>query len=124
LHEWLLGREHATWERWSEVGVTLGQGGARVYLNDLLMESLIAERPEHPLGAAAVRELYAEDFTTLTGYSALVKANSEEGNGWFCFEVLEPGPDVEATTAKVAAPGCQGCHRAGHDFIQSRLPLP
>jgi hypothetical protein len=125
LDAWLLNREYEGWERWSDVGPTLGSGGARVFLSDALVESLLRGNRSHPVGAAAVRELYAEDFVTLVGYSVLVKtAASFAEDSWFCYERLDLTPGSDAQVAELGAPGCEGCHHRGSDFVHSTLPLP
>lgn len=124
LDRWFWTGEHERWESWSQVGPTLGSGGARVFLSPPLVESLSNGNARHPVGAAAVRELYAEDFATLTGYSILVKqAEPSLAESWFCFERLELDTD-EVEVARVGEPGCGGCHVQGVDFIRSTLPLP
>ncbi len=125
LRDWLQNGEHHDWHAWSEVGPTLGLGGARVYLNDALLQSLSAKGDVHPTGAAAVRELYSEDFATVTGYSVLLKvAPGTEFDAWYCFELLHLEPDRQPAVAERGAPRCESCHAQGRDFIQSTLPLP
>lgn len=125
LDEWLQAGGHLGWQSWSEVGPTLGSGGARVYLSASLVNSLDRAEPTHPPGAAAVRELYADDFTTLTGYSALIKVDTVgDAESWFCFERLSLEADAEVHVAERGSPGCAGCHGQGHDFVRSTLPLP
>ncbi len=125
LRDWLQNGEHRDWPAWSEVGPTLGLGGARVYLNDALLQSLSARADVHPTGAAAVRELYSEDFATVTGYSVLLKvAPGTEFDAWYCFELLHLEPDRQPAVAERGAPRCESCHAQGRGFIQSTLPLP
>jgi hypothetical protein len=125
LQDWLDEQRYREWESWSEVGPTLGSGGARVYLSGLLVESLASGSEIHPEGAAAVRELYSEDFSTLTGYSALVKVEPHAvAASWLCFEQLSLELGAEIDVANKGAPSCAGCHGEGRDFIRSTLPLP
>jgi hypothetical protein len=125
LDQWFASGEHRQWERWSQVGPTLGSGGARVFLSASLAESLLTQSHRHPAGAAAVRELYADDFATLTGYAILVKiAEPGEADSWYCFERLNMNPEAEAHVTEPGAAGCSGCHRQGKDFVHSTLPLP
>jgi hypothetical protein len=96
-----------------------------VFLSDSLVESLLAQNPRHPVGAAAVRELYADDFATMTGYSVIVKlAEPAQADSWFCFERLHLKPEGDVHVAEPGAPGCSGCHQQGTDFVRSTLPLP
>lgn len=125
LEDWLLAGEYTRWSAWSKVGPTLGPGGARVFINDALFTSLSENDDVHPPGAAAVRELYAEDFETLTGVSVLVKVEaSPSAESWFCYEQLNLQAASEPNVASTAAPGCAGCHGTASDFVQSTLPLP
>ncbi len=124
IDEALREGRHKDWEHWSAVGPTLGDKGARVYLNDTLVESLLRGSRKHPVGAAAVRELYAEDFETLIGYSATLKVSDEDSSAWHWFERLELAPDSPPKVDTAGAAGCISCHQAGIDFVQSTLPLP
>jgi hypothetical protein len=125
LDRWMWDGSYSEWEGWSEVGSTLGSGGARVYLSASLVESIAAGNASHPVGAAAVRELYAEDFTTLVGYSALIKLGALPGaDSWFCFERLSFDVGAEVHVAERGSAGCVGCHGQGSDFVRSTLPLP
>ncbi len=125
LHEWVLGDEYRAWPSWSSVEPTGGLGGARVYLSPALYDSLMSGAEQHPVGAAAVRELYGEDLETITGYAVVTRVDEDaSADAWLWFEVFSPEPDATPATAERAAPGCVGCHQQAVDFIQSALPLP
>lgn len=116
---------YESWHAWSAVGPTLGTRGARVYLNAALAESLAAGNEVHPLGAAAVRELYADDFETLVGYSALAKVDaSAQPESWFWLEVLDVEAGWKPAVSGVGAERCVGCHGQSIDYVRSVLPLP
>ena len=63
-----------------------------------------------------MRELYAEDLHTLTGYSVMIKVADDPDGGLFWFERFLAQP--EASVAGRNAPGCTGCHSAQQDFVQ------
>ncbi len=75
----------------------------------------------HPLGSAAVRELYAGDLRTLKGFALMHKTgpSGPTGEGWYWYEIFGTGPDAEPTVAAPAAPGCIGCHAHAADFVHS-----
>ncbi len=96
----------------------MGPGGRRVFLNTALTESLANGATEHPIGAAAVREMTADDLTTPRGWSASVKF-AQGAHGWLWFEVFGPTPTGRPTVASRDAPGCTGCHDQGRDRVRS-----
>ncbi len=74
LHSWLLDGGHLQWTAETSVHKsTLGDGGARVFLNDALVDSLSAANTVHPVGSASVREMYEPDMVTPHGFGVLVK---------------------------------------------------
>jgi hypothetical protein len=81
---------------------------------------------EHPVGAMAIRELYADDLQTLEGFALAIKtgAHANPAQSWFWLEVFGLDPDSEPIIAEHAAPGCMSCHSEGVDFIRSPYPLP
>lgn len=100
-------------------------GFQRTFMNTLLAESLEAGEAEHPAGAAAIKALYGQDRTTLTGWAVQVKVqeDSDAGQGWYWYEIL----DLRDGAAPVAdgndEPLCINCHISGADFIRSPFPL-
>ncbi|MEZ4382301.1 MAG: hypothetical protein R3A79_13195 [Nannocystaceae bacterium] len=122
IGDWLRGYGYREWSAPSQATPTGERGGARILLNQALSASLAADAPRHPIGAAAVRELYEADLETLKGLALMVKVgdgdgNAEEGGAWLWYEtfaVAEAGPP---TVAERGAPGCVGCHAAGVDMF-------
>jgi hypothetical protein len=98
-------------------------GDVIVYVNPILESSLKAQNTAHPAGAAAVKEL-VDGNNQLIGWSVSVKtqAESDEGNGWYWYEVYSTtdgsGPLADANGAAL----CTGCHSSGRDFV--RIPYP
>lgn len=127
LHSWLLDGGHRGWTAESSVHKsTLGEGGARVFLNDLLVDSLSSGNAVHPVGSAGVREMYEPDKVTQRGFGVLVKIadEGEGGTGWYFYETFQMEAGMPFSISKAGAPGCVGCHQNGLDFVQSKLPLP
>jgi len=126
LHEWVLERGYSEWTSWSEVRPNGGIGGNRVFLNEVLVESLAGGQTQHPLGATAVREQYGEDLETLVGWAVTTRISEDDtgADAWLWFEVFSTEPDATPAVAKPGAPGCVGCHSSATDFIHSTLPLP
>lgn len=97
----------------------------RVFYNDTLSDSLKAANAEHPVGAAAVKEMFT-DGGDLTGWAVMVKTQdrSDDGRGWFWYEVTSSS-NAEATVAMGnGVPGCMSCHSfRDQDLILSGYPL-
>lgn len=126
MHNFLLAGQHHGWHGESEVFKSdLGDAGARVFLNDILWKSLAAGNDVHPVGSAAVRELYKPDFETPAGFGALVKTQEtgQAGAGWYFFETFQMEPGQPFSQSAQGAPGCVQCHQEGVDFVQTKLPL-
>lgn len=113
-------------------------GFNRICSNDLLSAHGTGE---YPVGAASVKELYADDATTIVGYAvALHGTAGTEGGDWYWYERVpldHPAPHdsngVVADGTGEAGPAmqiCVGCHVAagldadhsGHDFIYTQVP--
>ena len=101
-------------------------GRVRTYVNTILFESLAAGAPSHPVGAAAVKELYGS-AAEVRGWSVSVKLqpDSARGNGWYWYERFRGAVYGDG----VGAPGCTGCHGndfgpfTSKDFILAPFPL-
>jgi hypothetical protein len=89
-----------------------------------LLESFEAGNHEHPIGAAAIAELYAYDGRTLNGWAVSNKLahDSEGGQNWYWFENAS---DHAASAAEQGVGNglCLGCHGNGVDFVMS-IPVP
>jgi hypothetical protein len=96
----------------------------RTFFNQRLTDSFETPGAQHPVGAAAVKELYESDNKTLRGWAVQVKvdADSDAGQGWYWYETLNTdGLDPVADGRGV--PLCSNCHLAGEDLILSPYPL-
>jgi hypothetical protein len=124
LHAWLLDREYDAWEPDRGVLPSEAGGGARVFVSPALADSLADESDTHPVGAAAVREIYEPDLVTLRGWAAIVKREDQAGaDAWLWFEVFGLDEDLAPLVAQSGAPGCATCHDEGVDSVRSTLPL-
>lgn len=96
----------------------------RTFLNRSLEASLARDASSHPVGAAAVKELYGADGM-LSGWAVVVKvapSDGSDGDAWYWYEVfnIETGaPRIEGVGNSV----CTGCHASGVDFIRVPFPL-
>lgn len=96
----------------------------RTFLNPLLESSLEAQADSHPVGAAAVKELY-DGTGALAGWAAMVKiadSDGDDGNAWYWYEVF----DTEVGSSRIEGVGssvCTPCHAAGSDYIRVPFPL-
>ncbi len=95
-------------------------GRVRVFINGALDDSLTNAQPAHPMGAAAVKELYDGNDGFL-GWAVAVKtdADSMGGEGWYWYEKI--GDNVVADGNGVGL--CTGCHSNGVDYFTTTYPL-
>jgi len=97
----------------------------RVFYNDTLTASLEASNEEHPLGAAAVKEMFTESGE-LQGWAVMVKTadRSDEGRGWFWYEVTSRTDATALAAMGNGVEGCNTCHSfRDNDLILSGYPL-
>lgn len=97
-------------------------GRVRVFLNTTLDQSLNANNAAHPVGSAAVKELYDATGTTRTGWAVSVKtqADSNGGQGWYWYEIINNRVIADGN----GLPGCANCHQSsGQDFVSTLYPL-
>lgn len=122
LVPWLAAGEYLEWAAESGVHPSSGPhfGGVRTFVNDVLYASLEAGAASHPVGAAAVKELYGAGGTVL-GWSVEVKvaADSAGGDGWYWYEGYQDDVYADGTGEGI----CTGCHGGGNDYVLSPFPL-
>ncbi|WAS90018.1 hypothetical protein [Nannocystis punicea] len=121
---WLHAAGYRGWAAQSGVHATSEHGGARVFFNEVLAASMRAGAGEHPIGSAAVRELYEADLATLRGFAVMLKlrASGPGGEGWLWYEQFGTGADAKPLVAGTGERGCVGCHDAGLDFVHPPEP--
>ena len=121
IRAWLQAFAYRGWAPQTEVRATGEHGGERLYFNAALVASVEAGAQEHPIGSAAVRELYDGDLRTLKGFALMHKTgpSGPVGEGWYWYEIFGTTQDAEPTVAEVGARGCVGCHSHAVDFVHS-----
>ena len=123
LIDWLEGGEYASWEAETGPHPSTGPhfGAVRTFVDPCLAESLDAGDATHPIGAAAVKELYADGDVVL-GWSVMVKvAAGSGGDTWYWHETYQGSTLLDG----VGEPACTGCHGGpgNADYFLSPWPL-
>lgn len=125
LFSYLTRGEYKRFARESAPHSSAGPHGGAVlsYVNALLDESLRSGATAHPAGSASVKELYASDRVTLTGWAVSVKTSPESaaGQGWYWREFFSTTDSAQSIGGQGSA-ACVGCHAAGLDYV--RIPYP
>lgn len=102
-------------------------------INRICSNDLLSGNPsgDYPVGAASVKEIYADDGHTISGYAYARKVGaSQNGDGWYWYAGTATTAEVEglgSTSASKTA--CVGCHRgagsdanhSGHDFVYTQV---
>jgi len=126
LYSWLSDGNYKNWVRESEKHRSAGPHPSAViaYLNSTLEQSLASESESHPVGSAAVKELF-NSAGELNGWAVSIKtdADSQSGKGWFWYEILGTEPDSRVVANGNGVPLCFGCHTPGKDFVLIPFPL-
>jgi hypothetical protein len=127
LYRWLEAREYGQFAKESAAHPSAGPHAVRVitYLNRALEESMRAGSSRHPVGAAAVKELFGGNGA-LEGWAVMIKLYEDRagGDAWYWYEVTSRSAS-RATDPNYAGVGlgvCTGCHGSGRDFV--RIPFP
>ena len=96
----------------------------KVFINDILAKSLKEGNEEHPLGSVSVKEMYDED-SKLSGWAVFAKTHdkSNDGNGWFWYEVTDPEDSEKIAAIGNGVQGCVSCHAIGKDMVRTAFPL-
>jgi hypothetical protein len=123
LQAWLADGSYAGFAAESEVHDGAGpHGSVRVFVNRALATSLETCAETHPVGAAAVKELWSDG--QLGGWSVMVKTREAHGaESWYWYEVFSTDPEAESAYAGQGHSTCTGCHDAGLDAVRTRWPL-
>jgi hypothetical protein len=96
---------------------------ARVFINDLLEQSLASGATDHPVGAASVKEIYRADGEELRGWAVMVKVDADFGPAWYWYENYSTRSTDSPVADSVGAGICTGCHSQGRDFFLTPFPL-
>ncbi len=122
LFDYLVEGNYEDFEAETEVhGSTGPHGQVRTFVDPLLAGSLADGATEHPVGAAAVKELH--DAEGLRGWAVSVKV--EEGTDadtWYWYEVFST-EDNSPVVSDRGASLCAGCHGGGTDYVLTPYPL-
>jgi len=109
LLAWLRQGRYRTWRGGILESASHAEQGA-TYYNDALFRSLVRIPPawNHPVGAAAVQELYGADPDRLRGWAVSVRVadDLDELTGWTWYRRF----DETTRTDERDAPVCVGCH--------------
>ena len=120
LVDWLAVAEYRAWPGEAGAHPSSGPhfGEVRTWLSPALATSLEAGGDPHPLGAAAVKELYG-DGTDVLGHSVMVRVGEGAGdNAWFWYEAFRGTVYADARGEGL----CSGCHEDGMDHILTPWP--
>jgi len=126
LFDWLKAGSYKTWVQESEQHPSAGPHPSAVtaYLNSILDDSLTNGSQSHPVGSAAVKELF-NPGGELSGWAVSVKTDkdSQAGKGWYWYEILGTNADDRVVADGNGVPLCFGCHTPGNDFVLIPHPL-
>jgi hypothetical protein len=112
---WLGERSYTAWAAEPALHPSAGPhfGDVRTYVNPALYASLLAGDEEHPVGAAAVKELYGDGDVVL-GHTVMIKTTAGGGGGtWYWYERFEGQVYAQSNGAAL----CTGCHTPGADYV-------
>ncbi len=104
-------------------------GQVRSFINPILQASLENGSGEHPVNAAVVKELYNAAGDTLTGWAVSVKVQeaSDEGRGWYWYEIFSTTNSASPVADGTGVSLCTNCHgdpdEGGQDFVLVPFPL-
>ena len=87
----------------------------QIFENELLSKSTATD--DYPVGAAAVKLLFASDQLTVVGRSVQVKVKAGSSNdAWYWYQ---QGGSLSADG--VGASQCAGCHSSASDFVFTQV---
>ncbi|MBP6628496.1 MAG: hypothetical protein KA297_03640 [Kofleriaceae bacterium] len=123
LQAWLAADSYRAFAGESAPHASAGpHGQVRTFLNAPLDRSLADGAAQHPVGAAAVKELFTDG--TLTGWAVAVRtAPSAGGAGWYWYEVFSTSPGAGPDYAGQGLALCVQCHTRGRDQVRITYPL-
>lgn len=94
----------------------------RTFVNSALATSLAEGGSDHPVGAAAVKELFDVGGTP-RGWAVSVKlARNDNERDWYWYEILDTTSGEEPIEGR-GLTACTGCHISGTDFVLVEYPL-
>lgn len=123
LLEWLASGAYEAWPAESGPHESTGPhfGAVRTFVNPCLFASLDADAATHPVGAAAVKQLYGAG-DTVEGHSVMIKvAAGEGGDNWYWLEHYQGNTYADGVGSGL----CTGCHGGpgNRDYVLTPWPL-
>jgi len=115
---WIATGEYQSWQS-GELHPTLGNhfGNVLAHFSPSLVESLEAGNELHPVGAAAVKELYGYEGKEVLGHAVIVRTGEgTTSKDWYWYELYEG--EIFADSHGDA--DCSLCHSGGVDFVISK----
>ncbi|MBL4604395.1 MAG: cytochrome P460 family protein, partial [Flavobacteriaceae bacterium] len=96
----------------------------KVFMNDLITNSLKTGNKEHPMGSSIVKEMFDKN-NALAGWAVMVKTQetTDDGNGWFWYEVTSTKDKNAIAAMGNGVKGCISCHTIGTDQVRTAFPL-
>ena len=126
LQMWLIAGHYKAWPHESKEHVSDGpHDSVKVFVSPLLLKSLDAKATEHPVGAAAVKEIYKDGKHAGWAVSVKLAPKSNEGKEWYWYEIFSTQPKAKAPYQGVGYRLCRDCHfeGGGVDLVRSLYPL-
>lgn len=124
LFAWLQAGSYSGWDAESAPHSSQGpHGTVQTYVNAQLAGSLAAGASTHPMGSAAVKELYTNGALGGWAVEVKVQADSAGGAGWYWYEVFSATDGSSPAVDGTGVAGCTGCHSGGSDYVTTGWPL-
>ncbi|HVU00540.1 MAG TPA: hypothetical protein VHE30_02270 [Polyangiaceae bacterium] len=123
LTAWLERGTYLNYEHESAIHPSAGpHGSVRVFLGPELVKSLSDGEEVHPVGAAAVKELYDDGTGALTGWAVSIKvAGDGVKEDWLWYERARASSAPSSN--RRGQPICASCHESGRDYVVTDFPL-
>jgi hypothetical protein len=125
LQAWLVAGHYKVWPHESRRHESTGPHPEEVltFVSPALHGTLSSGGPHAP-GAAAVKELYKQGAHTGWAVSVKVDADSNEGRGWYWYEVFSTKPGAKPAYEGLGKELCRDCHtESGIDQVLIPFPL-
>ena len=125
IFDWLVAGEYKK----SFVGESKVHSGSihapvRAWFAPQLIQSLKDGKAQHPIGSAAVKELFNGDGKTLKGWAVNIKVDDDgQSTDWYSYEVFSTTSGANPAADGKGVPLCVSCHKFGEDFVLSKYPL-
>lgn len=126
LQDWLIAGHYKAWPHESKLHPSEGpHETVKVFLSPVLAKSLGQKSTQHPVGAAAVKEIYKDGAQAGWAVSVKLAANSNEGKDWYWYEVFSTQPKPKGAFQGTGFRICRDCHfeGGGVDLVRSEFPL-